>query len=115
MSQTVALVAGATGLVGTHLIDQLLLTERIGKVIALTRAPLTHQRDRLENRVVDFDRLEEELAARPLQIDEAYCALGTILSMKRLSHVPPRLPVRPALRLCLLWVRTRNQVFSIPA
>lgn len=79
MTQTVALVAGATGLVGGHLIDGLLANPRIGKVIALARSPLTHAHPKLETIIVDYDQLEKELAERKIEADEAYCALGTTI------------------------------------
>ncbi|MEQ9517847.1 MAG: NAD(P)H-binding protein [Parvibaculum sp.] len=78
-TQTIALVAGATGLVGSHLVEQLLASSRIGKVIALTRKPLALQHAKLENRIVDYNELEKQVAAFKLSADEAYCALGTTI------------------------------------
>lgn len=69
-----ALVVGASGLVGTHLVR--LLTEQpdVGRVLAVTRRPLTFEHPRLANRIVAFDALEAALAGT--HADVAFCCLG---------------------------------------
>lgn len=79
MSSSTALLAGATGLVGTELLDILLASPRHTKVVAVTRRYLDLTHDKLENHVVDFDHLETTLRAGVKEADEAYCALGTTI------------------------------------
>jgi uncharacterized protein YbjT (DUF2867 family) len=73
----VALVAGATGLVGNLLLEQLLQDTYYGKIVALSRKPLSRSDDRLVNLVVDFDNLEG--CASELKADDVFCCLGTTI------------------------------------
>jgi uncharacterized protein YbjT (DUF2867 family) len=70
-----ALVAGATGLVGGHLVRRLLDAETWGRVVTVGRRPLDVSHPELEQRTADFDRLDADL---PLA-DDAFCALGTTI------------------------------------
>jgi len=79
MTTVTALLAGATGLVGGHLLDDLLASSRHSRVIAVTRRPLKRSHDKLQNLVVDFDALEDEIRAANINVDEAYCTLGTTI------------------------------------
>lgn len=73
----VAVIAGTTGLVGNLLLDLLLNDEHYARVIALSRKPLDRQHPKLQNLVVDFDRLEEYAAQ--LRADDVFCCLGTTI------------------------------------
>lgn len=71
-----ALVAGASGLVGGHLLDALLEDARYREVLSLGRRPLPKQHPKLVQHTVDFARLEAE--ALPAAQD-AFCCLGTTI------------------------------------
>jgi uncharacterized protein YbjT (DUF2867 family) len=73
----IALVAGASGLVGRHLIEALLRAPEYSRVIALSRRPLAVEHGKVANRIIRFEALEKSLAG--LQADDAFCALGTTL------------------------------------
>ena len=73
----VALLAGASGLVGTCALDALLGAPDFGRVFAVTRRPLGHEHPRLANRIVQFDRLEAQLKGITCHV--ALCALGTTI------------------------------------
>ncbi len=79
MAQSTALLAGATGLVGSYLLDLLLASPAHDTVIAVTRRPLEKTHDKLSNLVADFEQLEDAIRSASLQADEAYCALGTTI------------------------------------
>jgi uncharacterized protein YbjT (DUF2867 family) len=72
-----ALVIGATGLVGSQLLSQLLDDGRFGKVIAFGRRDLGRSHPKLEAHVIDFDAPDgwSSLVAG----DVAFSALGTTL------------------------------------
>ncbi|MGY0650999.1 NAD(P)H-binding protein [Luteimonas sp. A537] len=70
----VALVAGASGLVGRALVARLCADPGIAEVHALVRRPLALKAPKLQVHVIAFDRLP---ALVPL--DEAYLALGTTI------------------------------------
>jgi uncharacterized protein YbjT (DUF2867 family) len=72
-----ALIIGATGLVGSQLLLQLLDDARFGRVIAFGRRPLDKPHAKLESRVVDFDAPESW--ASSVRGDVAFSSLGTTL------------------------------------
>ena len=69
-----ALLAGATGLTGGHLLSQLLADGRYARVIALVRKAALPVDPKLLELVVDFDTL-----AAPPSTNDAYCCLGTTI------------------------------------
>ncbi|HEY7889087.1 MAG TPA: NAD(P)H-binding protein [Steroidobacteraceae bacterium] len=70
----VALLAGASGFVGTRVLDALLNAPELARVLAVTRRPLGREHPRLANRIVQFDHLERQLAGLKCQV--AFCCLG---------------------------------------
>lgn len=72
-----ALIAGATGLVGGHLLDELLASPLYAEVRTLVRCPLDREHPKLTPVIVDFDRLEEHADA--LDVDDVFCCLGTTI------------------------------------
>lgn len=75
-SARTALIAGASGLVGQHLLSGLLHSQVYGRVIALVRRPLELQHNKLEQRIVDFGALRKE---PDLAADDVFCCLGTTI------------------------------------
>lgn len=73
----IALLAGTSGLAGRALLDLLLQAPDYSRVHALTRRPLGREHARLANRIVQFDRLLEQVAG--LRCQHAFCCLGTTL------------------------------------
>lgn len=71
---TTLLIAGATGLVGGHVLRLALADPRITRVVAPTRRPLAVHA-RLENPIVDFAALDAD--APWWAVDGVVCALGT--------------------------------------
>ena len=72
---TIAIVVGATGLVGRALTDRLADADHARKVMTLTRRPAPHASHKIDNRVVDFDRLEND--APLFAADMLFSCLGT--------------------------------------
>jgi uncharacterized protein YbjT (DUF2867 family) len=70
-----ALVLGASGLVGNYLLFKLLHSDRYGRVVSLVRRPLHYSHPKLEERVVDFDRLTPD----DVRADDVFCCLGTTI------------------------------------
>lgn len=73
-----ALVAGATGLIGSQLVTTLLEDQRYSLVKTITRKPVSQTHPRLENFVVDFNTLSEY--NDELKADDVFCCLGTTMS-----------------------------------
>jgi len=68
-----ALLLGASGLVGGHLLDGLLADEGCASVTAIVRRPLGREHPRLEEVALGPAGLPEQAIA----CDDVYCALGT--------------------------------------
>lgn len=73
----IALVAGASGMVGTELVRVLAAGGDYRRVIALSRRPLSIEAPRLANRILKFENLENDL--RGVTCDDAYCCLGSTI------------------------------------
>jgi uncharacterized protein YbjT (DUF2867 family) len=73
----VALLAGASGLTGGYVLDNLLAAPDFARVIAVTRRPLVREHGHLANRIVQFDRLQAQLQG--VSCDVALCCLGTTI------------------------------------
>jgi uncharacterized protein YbjT (DUF2867 family) len=73
----VALLAGATGLVGGFLLDALLDAADFSRVVVATRRPLAREHPRLANRIVQFDKIAVQLTG--FTCHTAFCCLGTTL------------------------------------
>jgi uncharacterized protein YbjT (DUF2867 family) len=71
----VALLAGASGLIGGYALDSLLDAPDFARVFAISRRPLGREHPRLANRIVQFDRLEAQLKGSACHV--AFCCLGT--------------------------------------
>lgn len=71
-----ALLAGATGLIGSQILQALLADPGVAKVHVLARRPLSISHAKLRVDVVDFNRLPALE-----QVDETYLALGTTIKV----------------------------------
>ncbi|HET8861286.1 NAD-dependent epimerase/dehydratase family protein [Marivirga sp.] len=77
MSKT-ALIAGATGLVGGHLLDLLMEDKNYSTVKILTRRTMGGDDDKLKEIILDnFDQLENH--TKELKADDYFCCLGTTM------------------------------------
>ncbi len=72
-----AIVIGATGLVGSNLVNMLLKDSRFDKVKVLVRRPMETANDKLEEHVVDFDA--PDTWKKLVTGDVLYSAMGTTL------------------------------------
>ena len=72
-----ALIAGSTGLIGSELLQDLLDGKEYDKVVAIVRRSLEIQHPKLEEKIVDFDKLGEynDIFA----VDDVFCCLGTTI------------------------------------
>ncbi|UVM63561.1 NAD(P)H-binding protein [Pseudomonas sp. B21-010] len=87
------LLVGASGLVGSHVLDLALSDSRIGVVYAPTRKDLAAH-PKLVATLTDFERLDEQADLR--QVDAVICTLGTTLktagsraAFERVDHTYP--------------------------
>lgn len=79
MAKRTALVAGATGLVGGHVVETLLASPRYDGVIVVTRRALAITHPKLRQIIGPLDNMGTALAG--VQADDAFCALGTTIKV----------------------------------
>ena len=72
----IALLAGATGLVGRELLPLLLDDADIEEVVVLSRRSIATPHPKLQQGVVSFDQLQNFVLP---QVDDFYCCLGTTI------------------------------------
>ena len=77
MESKTAIIAGASGLIGSSLTQQLLNSKDYCQVVALVRKPLNIEHPKLNQQVIDFDQLAE-LPDFP-KGDDVFCTLGTTI------------------------------------
>ena len=103
----IALLAGATGLVGRELLPLLLDDGDIEEVVVLSRRPLATPHPKLQQGIVAFDQLQNFVLP---PVDDFYCCLGTTIrqagSRKAFREVDVVYPVTIA-RMALAAGATR--------
>jgi uncharacterized protein YbjT (DUF2867 family) len=72
-----ALLFGATGMVGGFVLNELLHSEIYSKVIAFTRRPLSISHSKLENPIIDFEKLPAY--SHLIKGDDLFLCLGTTM------------------------------------
>jgi uncharacterized protein YbjT (DUF2867 family) len=77
MEKRNALLAGATGLVGSSLLKQLIDNDLYEKILVITRRPLEISHAKLIQQQIDFDQIETLKPEFP--IHDVFCALGTTI------------------------------------
>ncbi|MDP3557160.1 MAG: oxidoreductase [Bacteroidota bacterium] len=70
-----ALVVGATGLVGSNLVNQLNDSKFYSKIILLVRRKSELNHLKIEEKVIDFDNIDASI----IKGDDIFCAIGTTL------------------------------------
>lgn len=76
MKTKLVLIAGATGLVGEHVLKYLLSNEFFEKVYSAGRREVPFEHEKLEQIIVNFDDEIDELP----ECDHIYCCLGTTMA-----------------------------------
>jgi uncharacterized protein YbjT (DUF2867 family) len=91
-----AVIAGATGLVGSFLVRILLQDENYQKIIILVRNPIDLKHPKLEQIIFNFNDPQKEV----VHGDEFYCCLGTTIkkagSQQKFKQVDYEYPVNLA-------------------
>ena len=72
-----AIVLGGTGLVGSALIQQLILDENYQKIIVLTRRNLDFSNPKMEVKMVDFDKISDY--QNEIKGDVLFSSMGTTI------------------------------------
>ncbi len=102
MTQRIALIAGATGLVGRALTELLIQQHTYDQVKVLVRqsVPEWEQQPRLQQIITDYEQLEQH--AHEWQATDVYCCLGTTIKKAGSQEQMYRIDVTYPLRLAEL-------------
>ncbi|MCB0519525.1 MAG: NAD(P)H-binding protein [Saprospiraceae bacterium] len=73
-----ALLFGASGLVGSHALEFLLLHPAYSKVVVFVRKPIEQEHPKLLQHVIDFD--QPESWGQLVKGDDLFCCLGTTMA-----------------------------------
>jgi len=77
MEKRNALIAGATGLVGNAILQQLLSDDQYEKIIVITRKPIETEHFKIVHQQLDFENIGSLKTDVP--VDDVFCALGTTI------------------------------------
>ena len=99
-----ALIAGASGLIGGHLLTQLLAATEYDHVVSVGRRRLPVEHPKLQQELVDFTALEKN--GTDLRCDDAFCCLGT--TIKQAGSPENFRAVDQAAVLAFAWAARRN-------
>ena len=72
-----ALVFGASGLIGRHLVHTLLEHQAYSRVLVFVRRKLNVKHKKLKQHILDFDEIDQY--AHLIKGNDLYCALGTTM------------------------------------
>ena len=92
-----AIVAGASGLVGEHVLRRLLAGGHHERVVAFVRGPINIVHRRLEQRTIDYDRIGR-MSAFP-RGEDVFCCLGTTIRKAGSEEAFRRVDVEYVVRL----------------
>jgi uncharacterized protein YbjT (DUF2867 family) len=101
MTKRNALLLGATGLVGSRCLEQLLESDLYSRVWVLSRRALEKKHEKLSVAVVDLENVSvDELPREFLEVDDVFCALGTTKkkagSQERFARIDFGIPLEVA-------------------
>lgn len=77
MAMKKALVLGASGLVGTHLVQELIKSSEYGEIHLAVRKSLNLDKPLVYEHIIDFDNMQND--ASLFEVDEVFCCLGTTI------------------------------------
>jgi uncharacterized protein YbjT (DUF2867 family) len=100
----IALIAGASGLVGGYLLTQLLAAPEYDRVVSIGRRRLPLEHPKLQQELVDFTALEKN--GTDLRCDDAFCCLGT--TIKQAGSRENFRAVDHTAVLAVAWAARRN-------
>tara|TARA_R110002049_G_scaffold7173_5_gene42582 strand:+ start:152 stop:802 length:651 start_codon:yes stop_codon:yes gene_type:complete len=77
MKPKIALVLGATGLVGQKLIEKLTQDANYESLLIINRREVGYQHPKIQEKVVDFDQLDASI--KQVNVTDIFCCIGTTI------------------------------------
>ena len=110
MAQKHALIAGATGLIGNELLQQLIHGRQYHTISVLSRRKVETSSKRVETIVVDYDKLtDKDIPA----VDDVFCCLGTTMDKAGSKHAFRKVDYDYPLRVAEIAHRKGGQQYLL--
>lgn len=106
-----ALLFGASGLVGSELLQCLLNSPEYKKVLILVRKPLGIQHPKLEERVIQFEDLAKNIDL--FNVNDVFCCLGTTIKKAKSQEAFKKVDVDYPLEIARLAKEMQVEKFLI--
>jgi len=94
----IACVFGASGLVGTHLVELMSEDKHYKKILVANRSHIAYHSAKIKEIIVDFDKLDENPDL--FQVDEVFVCIGTTIkkagSKEKFKQIDLKLPEKIA-------------------
>jgi uncharacterized protein YbjT (DUF2867 family) len=108
MPQKSALLLGATGLTGGHLLNLLLESEEYHTVYIYSRRPLGIQNPKLKEIIIDFDDYEGSVEA-----DNVFCCLGTTIKVAKTKEAFKKVDLEYPVKIAQLQFNAGSKRFLV--
>jgi uncharacterized protein YbjT (DUF2867 family) len=106
-----AIVAGASGFVGEHVLRRLLASGTYDRVFAFVRGPLNLNHRKLEQRTIDYERIGR-MSAFP-RAEDVFCCLGTTIKKAGTPEEFRKVDVEYVAKLAEVSVRAGSSQFLL--
>lgn len=106
-----ALLVGASGLVGSELLNCLLLSKEYSKVSILVRNPLGLKHPKLEEQVIKFEDLAQYKDC--FKVEDVFCCLGTTIKKAKSQEAFKKVDVDYPLEIAILSKEMQSDRFLI--
>jgi uncharacterized protein YbjT (DUF2867 family) len=106
-----AIVAGASGLVGEHVLRRLLAGGAYDRVVAFVRGPINLTHRKLEQRTIDYERIGR-MSAFP-RAEDVFCCLGTTMRKAGTPEAFHKVDVEYVAHLAEVSVRAGSSQFFL--
>jgi uncharacterized protein YbjT (DUF2867 family) len=108
MPQKSALLLGATGLTGGHLLNLLLESEDYHTVYIYSRRPIGVQNPKLKELIIDFDTYEGTVEA-----DNVFCCLGTTIKVAKTKEAFKKVDLEYPVKFAQLQFNAGSKRFLV--
>jgi uncharacterized protein YbjT (DUF2867 family) len=108
MNQKAALLLGATGLTGGHLLQFLLDSEEYSTIYIYVRRPMGIQNPKLREIIIDFDTYEGSV-----EVDTVFCCLGTTIKIAKTKEAFKKVDLEYPVKIAQLQFNAGSKRFLV--